>query len=306
MSGAVGFLGLHQAISKSRPTTRNVFSETTSADQDALECAFFGRVVMPNGTVKTTNANRLDDLNATVFPFLTSLAERPLQIMDVGISSGVSTLEWYESLSNQGVDCQVTATDLTVYASLVSLSSGFGVLVDRDRNILHLDIFGRGAPPSARGLQGVFATLVRTVFRTAMMLNGNLPPLSGQTRSAAAGWLLKCEPITLLTKKLVQHNGLRVIEDDLLNANRPEFKDVFHVIRAANILNRAYFSDEVLKQTVKKLQERLKKNGFLIVCRTTDDGVNNGTLFRLTANYEFQVVQRLGNGSEIEDLVTRA
>jgi hypothetical protein len=306
MSGAAGFLDLHRAISKSRPTTRSVFSGTTSAEQEALECAFFGRVVMPNGTVKTTNANRLDDLNSTVFPYLASLAESPLQIMDVGISSGVSTLEWYESLANQGIECHVTATDLTVYASLVSLTSGFGVLVDRDRNILHLDVFGRGAPPRAKGLQGVLASFIRAVFRTAMMLNGNLPPLNGQTRLSATGWLLKCEPITLLTKKLVQHRGLRVIEDDLLAANPPEFKGVFHVLRAANILNRAYFSDEVLTQTVKKLKERLKKNGLLIVCRTTDEGFNNATLFRLTANSEFHAVLRLGKGSEIEDLVAGA
>lgn len=304
MSGAIGFLGVRRGISKSRPTAREVFSGTPSAEQDAMERAFFGRVVLPNGTVKTTNANRIDDLNLAALPFIVALAERPVQIMDVGASSGISTLEWYESLSDRGVDCHVTATDLTVYTSLVSLAPGLGVLIDRDRNILHLDVFGRGAPARAKGLQGVFAGFMRTLFRTAMMLDGNLPPLNGQTRTAATGWLLKCEPVTLLTKKLVQHSGLRVLEDDLLKANRPEFKDAFHVVRAANILNRAYFSDQVLTQVVKKLKERLKKNGLLIICRTTDDGVNNATLFRLTANSEFRVLLRLGNGSEIEDLVT--
>jgi hypothetical protein len=305
MSGAIGSLGVGRGIAKSRPTTREVLSGTASAEQDALERAFFSRVVLPNGTVKTTNAHRLDDLNEAVFPFVAACTERPVQIMDVGVSSGVSTLEWYESLANQGVDCHIAATDLTVYASLVSLTPGLGVLIDRDRNILHLDVLGRGTPAKAKGLRGVFAGFIRTLFRMAMMLDGSLAPLNGQTRMAATGWLLKCEPVTLLTKKLVQHSGLRVIEDDLLASNRPEFGNAFHVVRAANILNRAYFSAEVLKQTVRKLKDRLKKNGILIVCRTTDDGNNNATLFRLTANSEFHVLLRLGSGSEIEDLVTR-
>jgi hypothetical protein len=308
LNEAVEILGRRRRMSGTPPTTREVFDRPVPSgarhDQDFVEREFFSRVVLPNGTVKTTSANRVDDLNEAVLPFLERMAERPVQIMDVGVSSGVSTLEWFDSLSSKDVDCQITATDLTVYSWLLTLTPSLAVLVDRQRNILHLDVFGRGAPPKATGLQGVFAAAVRTLFGAAMMIDRNLPPRNGDHREAATGFLLKCEPVTLLTKRFVQHEDLRVVEDDLLAANRPEFAEAFHVVRAANILNRAYFSDEVLSQTVKKLKARLKKNGLLIVCRTAGNGTNNGTIFRLTPGSELRVLERVGSGSEIERLVT--
>src|SRR5271157_2641182 len=98
---------------KKRPTTQEVFLNDLPVcpEQDALEAQFFQRVLLPNGTFKTTSPNRLDDLNRFVLPYLQEIAERPLKIMDIAASSGVSTLEWYDSLKSQGIDCDVTATD---------------------------------------------------------------------------------------------------------------------------------------------------------------------------------------------------
>jgi hypothetical protein len=308
LNEAVEILERRQRVFRTPPTTRDVFDQASARaayyDQDLVERDFFSRVVLPNGTVKTTSANRVDDLNEAVLPHIARIVEKPVKIMDVGVSSGVSTLEWFQFLSAKDIDCQITATDLTVYSWLLSLTPNLAVLVDRQRNILHLDVFGRGAPPRATGLQGVFAAAVRVLFRMAMMIDSNLPPQNGKTREAAKGLLLKCEPVTLLTKRFVQHEALRVVEDDLLATNRPEFEDAFHVVRAANILNRTYFSDEVLSQTIKKLKARLKKNGLLIICRTAGNGTNDGTIFRLTPGSELRVLERLGSGSEIESLIT--
>jgi hypothetical protein len=297
----------HDSTSMARPTTRKVFGRTLVdvSEQDTIEREFFARVKLPNGTFKSTGANRMDDLNAAVFPYIAAIDERPVKIMDVGASSGVSTLEWFECLSGERVTCDVTATDLIVHASLVSLAPSLAVLIDRDRNILHMDVLGQGAPPVAKGLEGIFAGMIRMLFRVAMKVDDRLPPLNGRTQEAATGRVLKCEPVTLLTKRLAQHESLslRVIEDDLLAANHPQFNEVFHVVRAANILNRCYFSDQVLVQIVNKLKESIKQNGLLVVCRTEHNGANNATLFQSTDS-KFRVLLRLGSGSEIEDLIT--
>src|SRR5438477_7502391 len=121
------FSRLRQSASDSpadRPTTRQVFGArlSTSAGQEFLERKFFEHVALPNGTFKTTAAHRLDDLNQAVFPHLPQLPGRALKIMDVGISSGISTLEWHDFLSDSGVRFEMIGTDLTVYTSLVSLA----------------------------------------------------------------------------------------------------------------------------------------------------------------------------------------
>jgi hypothetical protein len=295
--------GFHGSLA--RPITRTVFRKTAVSphEQESLEYEFFVRVVLPNGTVKSTRANRLDDLNHAALPYIARIAEKPVKIMDVGVSSGVSTLEWHEHLSAERIACDITGTDLTIYASLVSLGPQLSVLIDASRNILHLDIFGRGAPPSAEGLQGMFAGIIRMLFRGALMVDSQLPPLQGRVREAANGRLLTCEPVTLLSKRFAQCESLRVIEEDLLAPERPEFKGAFHVVRAANVLNRAYFLDSVLAQIIEKLRERLKPNGLLIVCRTDSVGVNHATVFESTRDSKFRVLLRLGGGSEVEGLM---
>jgi chemotaxis methyl-accepting protein methylase len=288
-----------------RPTTRKVFGtlQIPVTQQDRLETEFFERVVLPNGTIKTTRPHRLDDLNQAVLPFIASMRQRPVKVMDVGISSGVSTIEWHELLTAEGIPCDVVGTDLTVYASLMSLTRHLGVLVDRDRNFLHLDAFGHGAPPTASGVRGIFAGMIRGIFRAAMKIDQRLPPLHGHVGESAKGRLLTCEPVTLLTRKFAQLDSVRVIEEDLLAPEKVEYEQAFHVIRAANVLNRAYFPDATLARIASKLKQRLKPHGLLIVCRTTPDRANHASIFELMEDARLRVVHRLGGGAEIEDLL---
>ena len=97
---------------------RTVFDATVrDADQlEMLEDLFFRNIHLPNGTFKTTYRRRLDDLNALVRSHLPP--RRPLDCMDVAVSSGVSTLEWIEFLAESGVQCRMTAGDAQVHAYL--------------------------------------------------------------------------------------------------------------------------------------------------------------------------------------------
>jgi len=126
---------------------------SSPAEQEFLERKFFDHVVLPNGTFKTTNARRLDDLNHAVLPHLPQNPGRALKIMDVSISSGVSTLEWHDFLLQNGIPVEMVGTDLTVYTSLISFGPRLAALIDRNRNILHLDAFGLGISPAARVYQ---------------------------------------------------------------------------------------------------------------------------------------------------------
>src|SRR5262249_5919317 len=104
------FLGLPKKFARSprvRPTTRDVFGplQTPLDRQDQLESQFFQRVVLPNGTFKTTTTHRRYDLTPAPLPFLARLptpAQRQ-KIMDVGISPGVRTFEGHKQLTSQGL-----------------------------------------------------------------------------------------------------------------------------------------------------------------------------------------------------------
>ena len=81
-----------------------------------------------------------------------------------------------------------------------------------------------------------------------------------------------------------------------------------YVCRAANVLNRAYFADDVIETMARNLLDRVAPGGLLAVCRTCDDGghhVNRATLVRRVEG-SLEIVARLNGGSEVEDLVLAA
>jgi len=103
----------------------------------------------------------------------------------------------------------------------------------------------------------------------------------------------------------IPRRKIQVREDDLLQKNPPEFVEKFDVIRAANIINRQYFSELALRRMIDNLRGRLRPNGILIICRTHDDNTNNGTIFRRHGS-NLQAVDRIGRGSEVAELAVQS
>jgi hypothetical protein len=264
---------------------------------EALERSFFRHVGLPNGTWKTTSQRRLDDLNALVLEHLPR-GER-LEIMDVAVSSGVSTVEWLEALEQAGCDVEMTAGDAFVNAYLLALFGGrLRWLVDRRGRSLQYEVNGRVLIVPLRK-----RLVPRYVWAVALM-RGFTWLLAPRLREAArpgARWGVEWHPLQLVSPSLRNRKHLVVFEDDILVDRGYDRR--FHVLRAANILNRGYFDEPVLRAMLSNLRERLRDGGLLVVCRTeTRGGINNGTVFKLDEARRLRVVARLNAGSEIEAL----
>jgi chemotaxis methyl-accepting protein methylase len=76
----------------------------------------------------------------------------------------------------------------------------------------------------------------------------------------------------------------------------------FDVIRVANLVQRVYFDDDTLRKIVINLRDRLRDGGILIICRTTENGVNHATIFRRTGDC-FVFDASINDGAEVRDLV---
>ena len=93
-------------------------------------------------------------------------------------------------------------------------------------------------------------------------------------------------------------------EDDVLAPTPQQFVRRFDAIRVANIVNRGYFDTDQIRRAVAKSEGRLADPGpRLIVNRTLNDGSNRATMIQLTDANCFEAEVRLGQGSEIEDIV---
>lgn len=80
-----------------------------------------------------------------------------------------------------------------------------------------------------------------------------------------------------------------------------------NVIRTMNIYNRAYFSEDRLREGARAVLSSLANDGIWIVGRTEDEAAtsHNVTIFRKRDSGVVEVVERVGRGSEIEELAMR-
>jgi hypothetical protein len=259
-----------------RPTASQFFSLPYDP---VREKAFFERIMLRNGTVKTTTANRLDDVNNLVLPYLSAISERPLKILDAAASSGISTQEWFDHLQRHGIDASVNGTDLAIKAFHVRVGNWLEGLTDAKMRPIHLGIFGRGVPTRGSKLQAVPIAIMSTIVQISRRLG------------------TKTVPVDLVSRK-VDLSKISMTEEDILTPG-PER---FHVIRAANILNLSYFDPITIAAMLFSLKTRLLPSGLLIVCRTFA-AENHGTIFRKTGD-SLSILARIGKGSEVESIAS--
>lgn len=264
-----------------RSLIRDVFGDEAAPTAD-IEWELFTRIRLPSGIHKTTAVRRLDDLNERVLRVLPE--DRPLELMDVAVSTGITTVEWSEQLTAAGVDHLLLAGDSHVDATWLSLPFG-DFLLDRSRSQLLLAVaLGRSID------------VLGSSWRSALAL----PVLKATVRLSKAA-RVPMRDVELVSPRVRECPAIEVVEDDIFDT-RPELRGRFHAVRAANILNRGYFDDARLCAAVASLRERLRPGGLLIVCRTLDGGTNHGSFFRADGD-GWTVVDRIGDGSEIEPLI---
>jgi len=75
------------------------------------------------------------------------------------------------------------------------------------------------------------------------------------------------------------------------------------VLRTMNILNRAYFEEQQLKTAVRAAFDSVRAGGLWIVGRTWEDDFSNHATFFRRGNDSWQILGRIGEGSELEPLV---
>jgi len=266
-----------------------------AAPNPEVERRFFGKVRLPNGTWKTTYPDRLDDLNDRLLGFLPR--DRELALMDVAISSGVSTLEWSDQLQANGVRYRMVAGDLVPRAWLTSWGSWFAVLFDEDnRDPLLLEIGPLSLPMDPGG---------RLIGRAMPILVPILRTVAARARRIDAGektprWGLVGRPVPLVSPALERRPEIDLVQDDVTAAGG--FPNRFDAIRVANLVQPAYFDQRTLMEILRNLRDRLRDGGLLAICRTTESGVNKATIFRRRGDH-FASEALLNGGSEVADLV---
>lgn len=265
----------------------------------SMEQEFFSSLMTRNKTYKTTFHQRFADINPFVLQLMQEYGLQSPRILDIGISSGVSTLELYDDLCSAGLDSKIVASDILLDAFLVRVLPGCHALVDPSGFPLRFDLpFGTMKPwVTRRDYRNGFFVVRKAVSTVLTHRSRRILSNCGDCRITA---------VKLVTPRLLTTGSVVVCNDDISRYNS-EFEGRFDLIRAANVLNRGYFAPNILTLMLANISRYLAGPlSALLVVRTHEDDTNHGTLFRLNDVGHFEVIRRFGNGSEIEDIALQS
>lgn len=282
---------------------------------EKLEREFFSMIRVNGKVNKTTWANRLIDVDERLEHYIRQHGLRPLEYLDVGVSSGISTWDWYKTLTASGRPFRLTATDLVLDAFLMPVGYHLKVLVDRYGVPLQYDFLGYGIRPGRPRPRD---------WATGTVLASLIVALAYKKRCREIG--LDCEKVgirqdcsialkaqsdvrfvRLISPRLPDSVAIDFVESDVLRPLPENMKNKFDVVRVANLINADYFSHQQMKTICQRLKRcMVGPSSLLVICRTREDGSNHGTIFRLSSTAHLVPVRRLGEGSEIEALVVEA
>jgi SAM-dependent methyltransferase len=274
-------------------TASSFFSLRADEVDNETESRFYGSLKMRNGTFKLTRASRFDQIEALFRDIISQNAKNVSNVLDVGVSTGITTIEFADFLKKMGSSPKLVATDLFINAYIVCPNKHLKVLTDQQGWPLQYDIYG----------VAVRSWIRRLDYFTLGVIPRKLAQAALKRRIANLIENNKGVPVRLISKRLTEYPEISCIQNDIFTMT-PELVAKFDLIRAANILNKNYFSQTDLLAAVRNIKSYLKGNGsLLLVTRTGANQKNSGTLFRLDALTNFEIAARVGAGSEIEDLV---
>lgn len=277
------------------PTFRQMFGRSEAPPDEAGDAAFFGALRLPGGAFKTTCASRLDDSAALIARRLRG-GQRAPAVLDVGVSSGASTLRLLERLKAEGLSPRITATDIAFHAFLVRLAPLVTALVDAEGRPLRYEMAGFGIRPWTRRLD--YATLAVAPRR---LLNALAAPRARRLALGGCG-----ARVSLISPRLAGAN-VALVEDDVTERN-PRFVGRFDAVRVANVLTPGAMPAESIRRACANLGAYLRGPGAVLVALRSAEtrGVNAGSAFVLGRDGVLREAARIGGGSEVAGVIVAA
>ena len=288
----------------------------TSLPASAAELRVFQYLItylrVSPGVYRTTYPGRFKDVDGVVNALLKERfpSGAALQIHDWAASDCLTSAEWAASLFELFPRVSVTASDLLLFVVEATLPDGSIFIVEPNGHPLQYvrrPFVVRLDPP-----EPILMLVNRWIGRRALARFAAL-----QLRIPAE-WLESEEEQLATSAAVFRKLPLTHPEARLLAENEPRFTIRPHsafepldrpagVIRTMNIFNRSYFPQERLREGARAVWKSLDAGGLWIVGRTAEDEDrrNHASVLERTES-GFRVVDRVGRGSEIEELVLSA
>jgi hypothetical protein len=246
----------------------------------ALRDYIYSGFYTQNATSKQTSAGRFGDLDRLTCSIVTE--HRLAVIHDVGVSSGVTSLDLYRALATSGTPLTFHVSDK--YAVYRCAGRCPARIIDAEGSVKELYV------GSLLGTRAVTYKYPVTRFLYWLLARR---PIRGPVRS-----------FVLFDHEVLEHIGkglIRRIDYDVFTTHMP---GAFSFVRCMNLLNLGYFPPESIETGLRNLIESVKEGGVLQIGRTHPNGTSHATFYRKHGT-RLEVLQEVGSGTELRGLIDR-
>jgi len=275
----------------------------------------FERVVsqlrLSNGTVMTTLSKRLIPVDERVAGALRTIFPRSTRLLveDWAVSTGITALEWFQSLLGLYPNLRFSASDWILYLMEVRHErKHYAFIVEPSGNPIQYirDPF----VVSLTSQQHSLYFINRIVQRRALREWENV----AKHIDVPVDWADREEPQSISLPPFSLRR-IPVLHPRVFNLRNEQFTvkqhSVFsrlaqpvHVIRTMNILNHAYFSESRLQAAADTVRDSLLPGGLWVVGRTVKEKPPEHDVSVLRNGFDgWKPILRIGNGSEIESTI---
>ncbi|MDP9192138.1 MAG: hypothetical protein M3P06_10610 [Acidobacteriota bacterium] len=262
---------------------------------------------LTSGIYRTTFRERFRDLDPVVNALIADRfsSDARLVIHDWAASHCLTSSEWAASLFRLFPNATFVASDLTMFLIEVTLPDGAAFVLQPDGGALQYirkPFVIRLSPPEPKML------FVNHVM--GRMANARLTELR-QTLNIPQTWLdsdaetLSIPPYHLRRIPMTHPEARELAQrDERFSIRRHSafepLAEPAGVVRTMNLLTTVYFTDSRIGEGARAVWQSLVPNGFWIVGRTMEETlVHNASVLKKTPG-GFDVVARIGDGSDIE------
>jgi hypothetical protein len=305
--------GLRAALSKNRFSFTLLRTDLPATPkQIELFEEIMAQLRLSSGVYRTTFRGRFRDFNQFLNSRLTNRfhSAAPLRIEDWAASDCLTSSEWAASLFPLFPAATITASDLTLFLIEARLPDGSSYILEANGEPLQYispPFVIRLSPPEP-GLLAINTLLARRARARLKALR--------ETWDIPREWVDSETPATFEQKPYTfkkipvihpEAQSLRRSSDRFLIRRHSVFEraeELSDVIRTMNIFNLAYFGKEQLLEGARAVGLSLQEGGIWIVGRTFQEKppAHNGSIF-VREKSGFRLLERFGEGSEIEELV---
>lgn len=270
---------------KSVPLIRKLFVFNinymhTIKSRDEYDLAI-STVSTSNNTMKTTYMGRFSDLDNMTLDYI---KEQKNVIHDIGVSSGITSLDLIDCLEKNVREYRFWVSD--EHSTFYSQGEYFCTISDQYFN------------PVCYYFLGIyFDSTVSWVFAISKYFYNifkNVTVDKNKPYKVIRSFEKQLEK--LIQEEKVKHIDYNVFSTSVINK--------FTYVRCMNVLNRVYFSNEMIIQAIDNIYTSLQDTGVLQIGKTLENGINNVSFYR-KINDKLMLIKDYNEGCEVKDLIER-